>query len=221
MSLGETEMFTEPTGEDHRAGISHWVQQATPYIKFLEEEGIPVFRGIGVHDVRELELGAWDRMGARGAFLRLDGLDDLKGMYVLEIPAQGAINPERHIYYEFYLVIEGRGTTETWRDERHKQTFEWKPGSLFMLPPNVNHRLINATNQRVLIIATTNMPPIMNLFRNRDFIFGDDYPLSPFYSDDPDFYKVRREALCEPRKQTSPNSNEFLSRHRQLRIAAR
>ena len=66
-------------------------------------------------------------------------------------------NPERHLYHEFYLVIEGRGTTETWIEGADsKQIVEWQPGSLFYLPPNVNHRLVNATNERVLIIATTN-----------------------------------------------------------------
>ena len=31
-------------------------------------------------------------------------------MYVLEVPSGGATNPEKHIYDEFFLVIEGRGT---------------------------------------------------------------------------------------------------------------
>ena len=31
--------------------------------------------------------------------------------YVVEVPGAGALNPERHMYEEVYLVVEGRGTT--------------------------------------------------------------------------------------------------------------
>jgi hypothetical protein len=40
-------------------------------------------------------------------------------------------NAERHLFHAFYLVLEGRGTTETWIDEKRKQIVEWQPGSLF------------------------------------------------------------------------------------------
>ena len=56
----------------------------------MEEEGIPIFRGIGVRDTRELELGDWKRTGGKGMFLALEGLEGLKGMYVLEIPPRFA-----------------------------------------------------------------------------------------------------------------------------------
>ena len=184
------EMFSEPSEEGERAGLREFKRAKSPYVQFMEDEGIPIYRDIiGVHDVRELELGPWARMGVNGAFLRLDGLDEIKSLYVLEMPGRGQTTVERHIYHEFYLVIEGRGTLETWRDEKRKQILEWQPGSLFVLPPNVNHRLINATNERVLIVATTNLPPIMNIFRDRNFILNNDYEFSQYYSDDPDFYK--------------------------------
>ena len=47
--------------------------------------------------------------------------------------------------------------------------------TLFYLPPNVMHRLVNATKERVLIIATTNAPPLYNMIRDREFIFNNDY----------------------------------------------
>ena len=39
----------------------------------MDEEGIPIFRGIGVCDTRELPLGEWPRRGGRGTFLYLNG----------------------------------------------------------------------------------------------------------------------------------------------------
>ena len=38
------------------------------------------------------------------AFLYLDSLEGIKGMCTsLEIPGGGQLNPERHLYHEFYL----------------------------------------------------------------------------------------------------------------------
>ncbi len=190
MAATDAELFVEPSGEAERAGLRSWQRELTHYQRFMAEEGVPVYPGIGFHDVRELELGDWPRMGGRGAFLYLDGLEGIKGMYVLEIPGGAAINAERHLYHEFYLVLEGRGTTETWlTGSERRQITEWQPGSLFYLPPNVNHRLINATNERVMIIATTNAPGLWNLLRDRNFIFENDYPFPQHYSEDADFYK--------------------------------
>ena len=125
--------FQEPTG-DQPAGYSVYKRSHSPYERYMEEEGIPIFRGIGVRDTRDLALGAWERLGGRGAFLFLDGIEHQKGLFVVEVPAGGALNPEKHIYDEFFLVIEGRGTTEVWREGGKKQVFEWQPGTLFMAP---------------------------------------------------------------------------------------
>jgi mannose-6-phosphate isomerase-like protein (cupin superfamily) len=188
--MAEPEMFQEPSQEEDRAGLRNYLHAKSPYQAFVEWENIPVYRDIiGVPDIRDLELGDWDRMGARGAYIRLNGLDDIKSLYALEIPGRSQTAVDHHIYHEFYLVIEGRGTLETWRDEKKKQILEWQPGSLFVLPPNVYHRLINATNERVLILATSNLPPIMNIFRDRNFVLNNDYQFDQYYSDDPDFYR--------------------------------
>lgn len=205
----DEELFEEPSGEGNRAGARTWDRVKTPYLEFIESEGIPIVKGIGVHNVRELDLGDWARMGAKGAFLYLDGNDGIKGMYVLEIPGGGAINPERHLYHEFYLVMEGRGTTETWVEgSSHKQITEWQPGSLMYFPPNVFHRLINATKERVLIIATNNAPPIWNIHRDAEFIYNNDFIFKAHYSEDPDFYRYDENVYKVPvngRAQTRTN----------------
>ena len=78
------------------------------------------------------------------------------------MPPGGALNPEQHIYDEFFLVIEGRGTTEVWREGGKKQVFEWQPGTLFMIPINANYRLVNATGSPALLLAANNAPPIVS-----------------------------------------------------------
>ena len=197
--MTSTELFTEPTGEGDRAGLAKGVAQRTRYRQFIQTEGIPIYENIiGVHDVRELDLGPWARLGGNGAYLYLDGLDGIKGMYVLEVPGGATLEPEKHLYHAVYLVVEGRGTVETWRDPAHKQIVEWQPGSLFYLPPNVSHRLVNATNERVLIIAATNAPPVFNVLRDQHFIFNNDYPFPEHYSDDPEYYRYDEKVYAVP-----------------------
>ena len=122
------------TDEKQRAGRSSFRRPSTPYDLFMESEGVPVYRGIGIKRVQDLPLEPWHRMGGRGTFIQLFGTEGMWGCYVVEVPAAGALNPERHLYEEQFLVIEGRGTTEVWEDadERNKVSFEWQKGSLLV-----------------------------------------------------------------------------------------
>ena len=107
--------------------------------------GIPVFRGIGVRRVQDLPLKRWNRMGGNGSFIQLYGTEGKWGLYVVEVPGAGALNPERHMYEEIMVVVEGRGTTEIWTDDQKKpHSFEWQRGSMFSVPLNCWHRIINA-----------------------------------------------------------------------------
>ena len=80
--------FREPSGEEP-AGHLIYRRTKSPYERYMEEEGIPIFRGIGVRDVRELPLERWERLGGRGTFLHLSGCENSKGMFVVEVPAVG------------------------------------------------------------------------------------------------------------------------------------
>ena len=100
--------------EDLKAiGRFQWKRPHTPYEEFIEEEGIPIVRGLGVYDVRDLDLKPWNRLGGNGAYLELSGLGNKAGLYVVEIPPRGALNREKHMYEEMYYVVEGRGSTES------------------------------------------------------------------------------------------------------------
>ena len=63
--------FREPTSDGEAAGYLTYKRIKSPYELYMEEEGIPVFRGIGVRDTRDLPLGDWKRLGGRGCFLHL------------------------------------------------------------------------------------------------------------------------------------------------------
>lgn len=174
------EDYKEPTGEKN-AGLKRWQRRSSGYETYMAEEGLPVFRGIGVRDIRELPLSPWARKEAHGSFLLLDGLEGSKGLYVLEVGARKATAPEKHLFHEFFIVFEGRGTTETWTDRGERLSFEWQPGSMFRASPNINYRLVNATNQRALLLCANNAPGMFNMFRDRSFIFDNDHPFPAFY----------------------------------------
>jgi hypothetical protein len=68
--------------EDLKAiGRFRWKRSPSPYESFIEEENVPIIRGLGVYDARELTLGPWRRMGGMGAYLELDGLQN-KGRHL-------------------------------------------------------------------------------------------------------------------------------------------
>src|SRR3989442_1455471 len=59
----------EPTGS-RKAGYGEFKKQPTPYDAFMESEGIPVFRDIGIRKVQDLPLAPWKRTGGRGHFIQ-------------------------------------------------------------------------------------------------------------------------------------------------------
>ena len=81
---------------------------------------IPIYRDIGVSKVQNLPLAPWPRLGGRGSYIQLHGTEGKWGSYVVEVPGAGALNAEKHIYEEIYLVVEGRGSTEVWLDGEHQ-----------------------------------------------------------------------------------------------------
>ncbi len=190
--------YREPVGEQ-LAGRLHFRRMLSFYERYMEEQGLPVARGLGVADVRELPLAPWSRTGGQGAFIQLDGTGDQAGMYVVEVPARGALRAERHFYEETMLVVRGRGSTEVWRDGGSgRQSFEWQPGSLFAVPLNAWHRLVNAGSEPALLIGVTTAPITMNLFPSVSFIFENPFEWPERYAGEADYFKPRDEFEPHP-----------------------
>jgi oxalate decarboxylase/phosphoglucose isomerase-like protein (cupin superfamily) len=164
--------------------------QKTTYVRWLTRQGIPIVEGYGIEDVRELALGPWPRMGGRGAFIQLYGMQGLTGMYIAEIPPGAALQPEKHLYEEVICILQGHGATEIWHDKSRKQMFEWGPWSLFAPPLNSWHRLVNGGKEPVKFLAATNAPIIMDVFHNEDFVFNCPYEFSDPYAGQQDYFSV-------------------------------
>src|SRR3954464_4727328 len=188
----------EPSG-NQKAGLGTFKRVTTPYDQFMEEQEIPIVRAVGVSKVQDLPLKPWKRMGGKGSFIQLWGTEGLWGSYVVEVPGAGALNPEKHLYEEQFLVVEGRGTTEVWIDGNPKKlTFEWQKGSLFAIPLNAYYRVVNATSTPALLLAGTTAPNVMNQFNNEDFIFNCPYHFKDRFDPSEDYYKYKEDIEPDP-----------------------
>lgn len=197
----KTAAFVPPTG-DSFGGKKEFKSPKQPYDHFMDAEGIPIYREIGFSDVRDLDLGDWSRTGGRGAYIQLLGTEELWGMHLIEVPPGGALEVDQHIYEKILYVVEGMGTTEVWRHGARvgtaPQTFEWGPGSLFGIPLNAPHRLVNGSSSRALLIAGTTAPQVFNLFDNREFVLNNPYPFEERYSGASDFFDYRDDLVADP-----------------------
>ena len=60
----KTPEWREPQ-QGENAGIGAWNRPNSPYDNFMESEGIPIHRGIGVHRVQDLPLRDWKRTAGK------------------------------------------------------------------------------------------------------------------------------------------------------------
>ncbi|NDA48246.1 MAG: cupin, partial [Alphaproteobacteria bacterium] len=82
---GQKTHWHEPKAGEN-AGFGNFSRPSMPYDRFMEAEGIPVHRAIGVKRVHDLPMKPWQRLGGRGTYIQLFGTEGLWGMYVVEIP---------------------------------------------------------------------------------------------------------------------------------------
>ncbi len=146
-----------------------------PYLDWTKGEGIPTHADIGV-DLLSVETKPWARFEAKGAFIHVKGRGDFVSCFLLEIPPGGRTAPQRHLFEVVAYVIGGHGGTAIDAADGRRHSFEWGPGSLFALPLNARYRHFNGSGKaRALLACTHNLPLVMNLFHNEDFVFNNPY----------------------------------------------
>jgi quercetin dioxygenase-like cupin family protein len=167
MTNAETPSVETPV-ETPRVGIDS-------YLEWVKKENIPVIDSIAV-DLFSVEAKPWARMGINGAAVHLAGRGDFVSMFVVDIPPGGATTPQRHLYEEVIFVLAGRGNTVVEFEDGRKHSFEWGPKSIFAIPLNAKYRIFNGSGaDSARMVTTTNLPVMMNLLRNEDFIFNNPY----------------------------------------------
>ena len=155
------------------------------YNEWRQRENAPLVGGIYLNDMNAVEVGPWPRKGdgVKGALCYLDG-DDETDEHIVELPGGGSTAPLRHMYTEAIYVLSGRGSTTVWREEGAKQTFEWGPGSYFVLPTNAWHQFFNASlSQSARWFSVTDLPELLRRWASEDYVFNNSYDFQGHVSD--------------------------------------
>ena len=149
-----------------------------PYRDWLAGEGIPDTEDYGV-DLFAVATAPWPRYGVNGAAVHLKGRGDFANMFLFDIGPGKSTAAQRHLYEEVVYVLEGYGSTQLEFADGSRRSFEWGEKSLFAIPLNARYRHFNGSGaERALVVSTTNLPMVMNVFHNEDFIFGCDFDFS-------------------------------------------
>ncbi|HLY67925.1 MAG TPA: cupin domain-containing protein, partial [Chloroflexota bacterium] len=183
-------------------------------------QGVPIIEGFGVEDVKTVPLAPWPRVGGKGAFVQLYGMEGVTGMYLVEIPAGGSLEPEKHLYEEELVVLKGNGLTEVWQDGGRKQLFEWGEGSVFAPPGNTWHRLINGTNEPARLMGVTTAPLLMDLLHNTDFIFNCEHQFPERFSGEDGYFAAGDKRYQSGRFHSNLWETNFIPDVRQASIDA-
>ena len=194
------------------------------YETWSKGEGIPIHSAMGgVDDVTALPRRPWARTGGTGTFIELLGTTQAeRSVYIAEIPGGGALNPERHLFDEAIYILKGRGLTEVWQEGGVKVTFEWGEASVFALPLNAWHRLVNGSREPALFLAITTAPQVMNALFETEFVFNCEHQFPELFGGDPDYFAPGEEKQQYSKGSTVWYTNfipdaraEFLDPHEQ------
>jgi mannose-6-phosphate isomerase-like protein (cupin superfamily) len=148
------------------------------YLDFANAQGIPVVEDYAI-DLLTMETAPWDRFGLNGAFAHLIGRGDFVSVQCLELPPGTTSAPIQHLYDEVFYVLEGHGSLKLTLPDGREHSFEWGPRSVFAPPLNCPYRLYNGSGREPARLASgNNLPLMMNVFHNEDFIFNCPFPFT-------------------------------------------
>ena len=169
-------------------------EKESPYTRFVASEGLDIIDGLYVRNLNTLDLKPWARRGGNAVFINHDASRTTNDCYVLEILPGGKLKPQRQLFEETILVLSGRGSTSVWNDKGDKITFEWGAGAIFGIPLNANHQHFNGSGtEPARYVSVTNLPPLMNVFEEPEFIFGTEYDFQGRFSGEPGYFADRGE----------------------------
>ncbi|NNN18435.1 MAG: ethanolamine ammonia lyase-activating protein, partial [Acidimicrobiaceae bacterium] len=113
---------------------------------------------------------------------------------VCMIPAGGKLAPQRQLFEEMIMILDGKGSTRVWNDAGHEVTFEWGPGSMFAIPLNTWHQHYNLSGlEPAKFVSSTNSPPVINLYDDVDFVFNTPRDFPNCFNGEQDYFAAKKE----------------------------
>jgi len=164
-------------------------EKATPYTRWIAEEGLDIIPSIYVENLHTVELKPWARRGGKGVYLNHDASRTSNDCYVCEIAPGSELAPQRQLFEEMIYVLDGRGSTTVTNGAGAKVSFEWKAGAIFAIPLNTTHQHFNGSgSEAARFVAVTNGPPIINAFGDTDFVFGTAYDFKNRFAGESNYF---------------------------------
>jgi oxalate decarboxylase/phosphoglucose isomerase-like protein (cupin superfamily) len=169
-------------------------EKDTAYLRWVRNEGLDIISAQYVPNLRTVDLKSWPRRGGSGVFINHDASRNSNDCYVCAIPPGKKLNPQRQLYEEMILILDGRGATTVWNDAGKRITFEWKAGAMFAIPLNCWHQHFNGSGQEAArYVGVTNAPSVMNLYDEVDFIFNTEFDFKDRFNGEPDYFTPKAE----------------------------
>jgi oxalate decarboxylase/phosphoglucose isomerase-like protein (cupin superfamily) len=169
-------------------------EKETPYTRWVAREGLDIISAFYIPSLHTVELKPWPRRGGRGVFINHDASRTSNDCYVCEVPTGGKLAPQRQLFEEMILVLDGTGSTTVWNDAGKKVSFEWRKGAMFAIPLNTWHQHFNGSGREpARFVAVTNGPPVINLYEDVDFVFNTQFDFRNRFDGEPDYFANRGE----------------------------
>jgi len=147
-----------------------------------------------VPHLHTVALKPWARRGGAGVFINHEASRTSNDCYVCEIGPGGKLAPQRQLFEEMILVLDGRGSTTVWNDAGQRIAFEWKAGALFAIPLNTWHQHFNGSGKDAArFVAVTNAPPVINLYEDIGFVFNTAHDFKNRFAGEPDYFSAKGE----------------------------
>jgi gentisate 1,2-dioxygenase len=182
--------MADESGRSRRNGANRgWGARESAYTQWLRSEGVPIYTGSFVEDLRTAEVAPWKRIGQRGALVSLASQQQTDG-WLMEIAPGQHSEPIHHLFECSYYVLQGNGATTIWAPgSSRKHTLEWAPGSLFSPPLNCYYQHFNLDGTTpARLYSPTTAPLMMNALQDTDFVFASDRVFADRYSDAEDYF---------------------------------
>src|SRR5260370_32534885 len=169
-------------------------EKDTPYLRWVRGEGVDISSAHDVPNLRTVELKSWARRGGSGVYINHEASRTSNDCYVCEIPPGKKLAPQRQLFEEMILVLDGRGSTTVWNDEGRRITFEWNAGAMFAIPLNCRHQHFNGSGQApARYVAVTKAPPVINLDEAADFRFNTPHDFKNRFNGEPAYFSPKGE----------------------------
>lgn len=147
-------------------------RRLTPYDRWIESTGVPVYRGYAIEDARTIPVGPWQERECNAAFAVLAGQAGVSEARITEIPPGVTTRPVQFSLDEVVYVVEGRGLTTIWAGDGPKRSFEWGKRSIFVIPGGCTCQLSNTQgHEPTRLLHYNHLPTAMMLRPEPEFYF--------------------------------------------------